>query len=203
MFVDFRARKFTLTLMKKILTAVLLFIAMISFGQVLSEPIELLNVADGKMVSLTPCANCKGAVVIFTSLACPYDQHYRDRIKSLIEKHAGSVSFFLINSNPGPDEDEGMMKTAYTAWGISIPLLSDKDQLAMNALGVKRTPESVLLKPNGKGLTIIYQGAIDDNPQVHHDTGNNFLDEAIGALISNQSPKVASERVIGCTIKKP
>jgi hypothetical protein len=189
--------------MKKIIIVIALFMFRLANSQAIVEPIQLPNVADGKITPIAPCASCKGVVVIFTSLACPYDQHYRDRIKSLSEKHAGKVSFFLINANPGEDEAEPKMKAAYHGWGLSVPYLADKMQVAMTALNAKRTPEAVLLKPDGNGLTIIYQGAIDDNPQVHHDTGNNFLDTAVGALVSNQSPKVASERVIGCTIKKP
>ena len=189
--------------MKKLIVLIALFNFHFANGQTIVEPIQLPNVVDGKLTSLLPCPSCKGVVVIFTSLACPYDQHYRDRIKLLSEKYAGNVSLFLINANPGDEESESKMKTAYDGWGLSVPYLADKMQVAMTALNVKRTPESVVLKPDGKGLTIIYQGAIDDNPQVHHDTGNNFLDDAIGALVSNQPPKVPTERVIGCTIKKP
>jgi thiol-disulfide isomerase/thioredoxin len=189
--------------MKKMIVVMALFMFRLGHAQAIVEPIQLPNVADGKIVTIAPCASCKGVVVIFTSLSCPYDQHYRDRIKSLSEKYAGQVSFFLINANPGEDEAAPKMKAAYDGWGLSVPYLSDKSQTAMTAFNAKRTPEAVLLKPNGNGLTVIYQGAIDDNPQVHNDTGINFLDDAIGALLANQSPRVTTERVIGCTIKKP
>ena len=159
-------------------------------------------IADEKITSIKACSGCKGVVVIFSSLSCPYDQHYQDRIKNLSEKYAGSISFFLINSNPGSEEDESKMKSAYSTWGLSIPYLSDKKQIAMLALNVKKTPEAVLLKQEGQQLIIVYQGAIDDNPQVHHDTGNNFLDQAIGELMAGKPVMVATERVIGCTIRK-
>jgi AhpC/TSA family len=188
--------------MKNTITIFFLLLSYSVNGQGMSSSIELLNVVDGKTTAIKACADCKGVVVIFTSLVCAYDQHYRERIKALVEKYSGSISFFLINANPGSEESEIKMKEAYQTWGLTIPFLSDKKQTAMTMLNVKRTPEAVLLKSENGTLKTIYQGAIDDNPQVHHDTGVNFLDDAIGALISGKPIKVAAERAIGCTIRK-
>ena len=188
--------------MKNSLILLLIGTAIYSFGQGITQPFDLMNVADGKTVSVKSCQSCAGTVVIFTSLKCPYDQHYRDRIKALIEKYDGRISFFLINSNPGADEDESKMKAVYAAWGSSIPYLSDKKQIALKALNATRTPEAFLLKPEGNGLKILYQGAIDDNPQVHTDTGKNFLDDAITELVSGKPIANTSQRVVGCTIRK-
>ena len=187
---------------KKIIVLSLIGTASLTFGQAPIQPFELLNVADSQTVTVKSCQGCQGVVVIFTSLKCPYDQHYQDRIKKLQEKYNGKVSFFMINSNPGVDEDETKMKASYSGWNSSIPLLSDKNQTAMKTLNATRTPEAVLLKQEGNGLKTIYQGAIDDNPQVHNDTGKNFLDDAIGELVSGNPIKVPTERVIGCTIRK-
>ena len=189
--------------MKHVITFLFILLVWISVaGQNAVGPIELLNVVDGENVSISACSGCKGVVVIFTSLNCPYDQHYQDRIKALYEKYAGSVSFYLINSNPGAEEEEGKMKSAYVNWKMTIPYLSDKNQIAMTAFNAKRTPEAFLLKPEGKALKIVYQGAIDDNPQVHHDTDKNFLQDAVDELVSGKSIKIPTERVIGCTIRK-
>jgi peroxiredoxin len=163
---------------------------------------DLLNVADGKAVAVKSCQGCQGVVVIFTSLKCPYDQHYQDRIKALNEKYKNKISFFLINSNPGTDDDESKMKAANTDWGTNIPYLSDKKQLALKALNATRTPQAFLLKQDGSNLSIAYQGAIDDNPQVRDDTGKNYLDDAIAELISGKSITNPAQRVIGCIIRK-
>lgn len=174
----------------------------IAWGQTIVQPFEMINVADDKMVSVRPCSGCVGVVAVFTSLKCPYDQHYQERIKNLSEKYAGKISFFLINSSPGADEDESRMKAAYTNWNTTIPFLSDKSQLGLKTLNATRTPEAILLKSEGNGLKVVYQGAIDDNPQVHHDTSKNFLDDAITELVAGKPIKVPTERVIGCTIRK-
>jgi hypothetical protein len=172
------------------------------FSQGVIQPFDLLNVADGKTVSVKNCQGCAGAVVIFTSLKCPYDQHYQDRIKALQEKYSGKISFFLVNSNPGADDDEEKMKVKAPNWGPNIPYLSDKKQTAMKSLSASRTPEAFLLKPEGNGLKIIYQGSIDDNPQVHTDTGKNYLEDAITDLLAGKAVAVPSQRVVGCTIRK-
>lgn len=177
-------------------------LASLAWGQSAIQPFELMNVVDDKMVSVKACSGCVGTVVIFTSLKCPYDQHYQERIKNLYEKYAGKISFFLIDSNPGADDDESKMKAAYANWNMNIPFLSDKSQVGLKTLNATRTPEAFLLKSDGSGLKIVYQGAIDDNPQVHNDTGKNFLDDAMAELVAGKPIKVPAERVIGCTIRK-
>lgn len=166
------------------------------------SPIDLVNVVDGKSVTVRPCVNCLTAVVVFHSLKCPYDAHYADRIKKLVEAYGNKVSFFLVNANPEADEQADKMKAAYASWGMNIPYLADKDQMLMIALNAKKTPEAVLLKQEGGQFKVVYQGAIDDNPQVHHDTDINFLENAIKEVLAGKNPAVATERVIGCTIRK-
>jgi thiol-disulfide isomerase/thioredoxin len=165
-------------------------------------PSDLVNAVDGKTVSVKPCGSCVAAVVVFHSLKCPYDAHYAERIKKLVGAYGGNVSFFLVNSNPEPDEQADKMQSAYAGWGLNIPYITDKDQALMVALNAKKTPEAILLKKEGSELKIVYQGAIDDNPQVHTDTGANFLENAIKEVLAGKNPTVATERVIGCTIRK-
>jgi Redoxin len=171
-------------------------------AQTVFNPTELVNVADGSSISIKPCASCTAMVVVFHSLKCPYDLHYAERIKKLVDQYGSNVSFFLVNANPEADEQPDKMKAAYAAWGLNIPYLADKDQIVMTTLGAKKTPEAILLKKEGAQLKVVYQGAIDDNPQVHHDTDVSFLENAIKDLLAGKNPTVATERVIGCTIRK-
>lgn len=183
------------------LSFLLLCIVSGSFGQGTVSSFTLVNVVDGKTTPVRSCAGCVGTVVIFTSLKCPYDQLYQDRVKALSEMYSNKISFFLINSSPGADDSEAKMKGAASNWG-SIPYLSDKEQLALKALGATRTPESFLLHSTGNGMKIVYQGPIDDNPQVHHDTGKDYLHDAIEELLAGNPITIPSERVAGCIIRK-
>src|SRR5688572_17063742 len=166
------------------------------------SPTDLLNVADGKNVTIKPCPNCTAVVVVFHSLKCPYDAHYAERVKKLVDVFGNQVSFFLVNSSPEPEEQAEKMMAAYSTWSINIPYLADKDQTVMTALNAKKTPEAVLLRKEGAQLKVVYQGAIDDNPQVHTDAGVKFLENAIKDVLAGKNPTVAAERVIGCTIRK-
>ena len=85
---------------------------------------------------------------------------------------------------------------------INVPYLADKDQVAMNALGVKKSPEVFLLKYSGGKFTIAYNGAIDDNPQVAKDVNQKFLKDAIDKMLGGQKIEVASNRAVGCSIRR-
>ena len=185
-------------------TVLILFCAIsIGFsGAQTISPFELLDVTSGGNVSTKACAGCSGVVIFFTSNDCPYDQQYAERINKLAEKYSSKVSFYHINASPGSDEDESKMKETAAKRQLKIPYLSDKKQIAMGALQVKKSPEALLLKPDGGKLKVIYRGPIDDNPQVHHDADNNYLADAIEALLAGKNPKVSTERVVGCTIRK-
>lgn len=188
--------------MKRIQFCLLILLMIETSAQTVFSSTELINAVDGNPVSLKPCANCQAMVVVFNSLKCPYDLHYAERIKKLVGQYGSGVSFFLVNANQEAEEQVDQMKAAYVNWGLNIPYLADKEQIVMNALGAKKTPEAILLKKEGAQLKVVYQGAIDDNPQVHHDTGVNFLENAIKDLLAGKTPVVATERVIGCTIRK-
>lgn len=187
--------------MKKILWAVLLAVSSAAEAQSFAN-YYLTNVADDKSVAIQPCSTCQAVVVVFHSLSCPYDLHYAERIKKLAQAYGANVSFYLINSNPGPDEQVDKMKAAYNNLGLTMPYLADKDQVLMTALQAHKSPEAILLKKEGGQLRVVYQGAIDDNAQVHHDAEVNFLENAIKDVLAGKNPAVPTERPVGCTIRK-
>jgi hypothetical protein len=48
----------------------------------------------------------------------------------------------------------------------------------------------------------VYQGAIDDNPQVVSDVDTHYLIEALEEVITGNSPDESYMRPAGCVIKK-
>lgn len=172
---------------------------------VISQEVQdftLINIADGKSVSLSSFTSCKGIAIIFTSNECPYDNQYRERIKQLNEQYKGTIQFLLINSHQEPRENTKAMSQSFANWGLPIPYLADKEQVAMNCLGAKKSPEVFLLKKNEKANTIVYNGAIDDNPLVTADVGNAYLKIAIDQMLANKKVDVKDNRAAGCTIRK-
>ena len=166
---------------------------------------ELTDQVSGKQFKLSNHQNKKGVVVIFFSNDCPYTIHYVDRINHLQQTFKSSgVEFVLINSNSdeySPGESVDKMKKIASEYGLNLPYLSDKDQHVRNILGAKRTPQAFLLQPGSAGFTVVYQGAIDDNPQVETDVYHHYLNDAILSLLSGKPITQKMVRPTGCLIK--
>ncbi len=186
--------------MKLIATLTIAALAILAFGQQPVNPFALTNVADGSRVSLdsysTPVA------VIFTSNECAFDNYYTPRIKSLIGLYDGKIQFLLINAHLEPAESAGQMALRHKTWGMNVPYLADKDQLAMDILGAKKSPEAFLLQKTAGQYFVVYKGSLDDNPQVASDVKQNFLKESIDKLLAGQKIAVPETRAIGCSIRR-
>ncbi|HNP06142.1 MAG TPA: redoxin family protein [Cyclobacteriaceae bacterium] len=187
--------------MKIFVFGILFLMSSSGFAQTVQD-FTLVNIADGKNVSLNGFTNCQGIAIIFTSNECPYDQQYRQRIKELNDKHKGIIQFLLINSHTEPKENAKAMAQKYPSWGLAIPYLADKDQIAMDCMGAKKSPEAFLLKKNGQNYTIVYRGSIDDNPLVTTDVNKAYLNMAIEQMLANKRIEIPENRAAGCTIRK-
>jgi len=186
--------------MKLILFILLVNICAVLKAQTQVQNITLPNAVDGKMVSLDQYSSFSGIVVVFTSNECPFDNYYKERVKEMIHTYTGKVQFLLVNSYLEPEESSEKMHIHYS--DIGVPYLADKDQLAMNSLGAKKSPEAFLLKNSANKFINLYSGAIDDNPQVPKDVSQNFLKDAIDKMLSGQKIDVTSNRAVGCSIRR-
>jgi peroxiredoxin len=162
----------------------------------------LTNVLNEQPVSLDTYPSCSGLVIIFTSNACPYDEHYRARIVKLAGEYHDKVPVILVNANNESAESIDNMKKKAQLLGLTIPYLADKDQKLMQQLGATKSPQAFLLKNTGGKFTVVYSGAIDDNAQVEGDVRHAYLKDAIDILLSNQTIATPEIRPVGCTIRK-
>ncbi len=166
------------------------------------ENFSLTNVVTGEAVTLESYAATNGVAIIFTSNNCPFDLYYTNRIKTLINDYQDKIGFLLVNAHTDPDETAEKMRTAYSGWGIPVPYLSDKDQVLMNSLGAKRSPEVYLLnKVNGKFI-VSYSGSVDDNAQSPEAVTTAYLKIAIDNLLAGKATEQFSTRAVGCSIKR-
>ncbi len=172
-----------------------------AFSQSAIKNFTLPDVA-GSPVSLDSYPSIPGIVVIFTSNECAFDNYYTARIKSLVELYSGKVQFLLINANADPNESVEKMKIKYASWGLHVPYLADKDQVALNIFGAKKSPEAFLVRNVGGQFVIVYSGALDDNPQVASDVKQNYLKISIDRLLAGQQVEIPMNRAIGCSIRK-
>ena len=105
-----------------------------------------------------------------------------------------------MNSYVESEESVEKMHIHYS--DLNIPYLADKDQLAMNALGAKKSPEVFLLKNSAGKFMTAYSGAIDDNPQVAKDVNQKFLKDAIDKMFGGQKIDVTNNRAVGCSMRR-
>lgn len=172
-------------------------IAFTATGQV--TDFTLTNVMNGKTVSLTNYKSSKGVVVIFIGQSCPYDNYYTRRINELISEYNSNTPVLLINAHP--KETAEQMTAFGKAQNLSVPYLTDKDQLAMTSLGAEKSPSVFLLKNDGGKWSKVYEGAIDDNPQVEAQVKEQYLKNAIESLLNGGAIPEKSIRPVGCSIR--
>lgn len=187
--------------MKKFLTIGLFAAAFNAAAQIPAE-LALINANDGKDLHLSGYNKGKGLVVIFTSNNCPYDEHYKDRIKSLEAEYKGQgINFVLVNAFTEAGEGLPAMKKYAEEAGYTMPYLADKDHFLLKALNVSKSPEAVILQNRNEGSSVFYKGAIDNNPQVASDVKDHYLKRNIENLLNNNPAKPAEVRPTGCRIK--
>ncbi len=182
----------------------ILFVLAVS-GAIAQTPVKgfsLTDVAHGTSVALEQFSSARAVVIVFTSNACPYDLYYIDRLKELVLQYADKVPFLLINSHLDPEETPEEMKRTASSWSYSVPYLSDKNQLAMDALDAKRSPEAFLLQHVKGGFVIRYSGALDDSPQESAGVNARYLKDAIDNLLAGKPIESSAVRAAGCSIRK-
>src|SRR5688572_25712802 len=161
---------------------------------------SLTNVRDGKLISLEDFSASHGLVIIFTSINCPYDGYYQARIKELTEKYNSKTPILLINSSS--DESMDQMKRYADQGSLTVPYLADKEQKVLANLKPRKSPECFLLQSVDGKFTVVYRGAIDDNPQTSSQVNNSYLKNAIDRLLAKQKIETPDVRPAGCSIQK-
>lgn len=187
--------------MKKLL----LFLLSVTFADAMGQVVknfELVDVISKKTVSLDSYGSSKGILIVFTSNACPYDEYYRNRLDGISKTYQNRLPVLLVNAYTEPAESASKMLEKAQELRLSVPYLADKKQVLIANLGVKKSPEAFLLKNENGNFSVVYRGAIDDNPQVEGDVRHHYLREAIDALLGNQKIAVPQVRAVGCNIKR-
>ena len=167
------------------------------------DAIKFINAIDDDTVILDYKTSAPLVAIIFSSNFCPYSRRYNDRINALHKDYSNKdIQFILVNPNEGPDDSLAEMKKKASEQGYQFPYLKDPDQILTGILGAGRTPEVYLLKPIENGFELVYNGAIDDNPQAPTDVENAFLKSAIDKSLIGEPVETNYTKVTGCIIKK-
>ena len=143
----------------------------------------------------------KAVVCIFLGTECPVARQYLPRLNELNDKfRSDGVKFLGIYSDVGVNILD-MATHAHDA-EIAYPVFKDVDQHLANVLGVKITPEVVVL--SGK-LEKVYQGAIDDQYKRggrRAAATQNYLHDALAALVDGGSIEQNFVPASGCPLER-
>jgi thiol-disulfide isomerase/thioredoxin len=188
-------------MMKYIAVSILVIASLCASAQPVAN-FSATDVVSGKSVSLSDFKSGPGVVVVFTSegTSCPYDQHYLSRLQKLVRDFSSKIPVIFVNAHLPEAQVAASMKA--TASKLGAPYLADTEQAIMQSLKAAKSPEAFVLKNSGGNFSVFYHGAIDDNAQVESDVHENYLTDAINALLSGQAVKTPTVRPLGCTIRK-
>ena len=164
--------------------------------------VKMLDIS-GKKVSLNDVKMKNGLLVNFSCNTCPWVHAWQDRYNGLANASAkNNIGFITINPNSRNRVEigEGLkdMQKFSKKYGHDFLYTVDKGSELATAFGASKTPHIYLFDSNGK---LVYKGAIDDNARKPKKVKKTYLMDALNALGSGKSIKVAETKALGCSIK--
>jgi len=167
---------------------------------------------DGKKYSSSDFKDANILIVVFSCNHCPYVKAYEDRMIALQKDYAGKrVQLIAINSNDEknyPDDNFDEMVKRAKAKGFNFQYLRDADQQTAEAFGATHTPQFFVFSAEGGSASggkqnrkLRYSGKMDDNWENPKAVKENYLRDALDALLTGKEVKVPETFSIGCTIK--
>lgn len=156
---------------------------------------------DGRTISSDDYAAVPVLGVVFWCNHCPYVKAYEHRTIALAKEFGDRVAFVAINANDAvkyPEDSFENMQARAKEQGYPFPYLYDESQEVARAYGATRTPEFFVFDQN---RVLRYHGRLDDNWENPAEVKQQYLRDALNALLNGQEPPVAKTEPIGCTVK--
>ncbi len=139
-------------------------------------------------------------VAVFVNSTCPIVQKYMPKLKRLHEEY-DQVQFVAINVSEADSVRD--MAAHALKYDMPFPFVKDIDGQCVQALGVQRTPEVVILDADHK---LRYRGRIDDQYRLGGNTPrvtSDDLKHALDAVLAGVEVSQAETPVDGCRITLP
>jgi len=166
-----------------------------------APPFDLPGV-DGENHALDDYADTPALAVVWSCNHCPYVQAWEGRMVALQREYADrGFRLVAVSSNDAeayPEDSFEAMRARSEAEGFNFDYLYDEDQSVLNAYGAERTPEVFLFDRDRK---LAYHGAIDDSREEEGVT-QEYLRDAIEAVLAGEQPAVTETPAVGCTVKR-
>lgn len=135
-------------------------------------------------------------VIAFWSAECPVSADYDVYFHGLLDRYPeGQVIVLGIDSNVNYGKDE--ITKAMAEREVRFPVLRDADSTIADNFGALTTPHVFVVDPEGQ---LAYEGAVDDKTFRQRGATVNYVDQALAALLSGDTPEVAQTQPYGCNI---
>jgi peroxiredoxin len=164
---------------------------------------KLKNV-DGNIVSLSNYPNAKGFIVVFTCNHCPFAKLYPPRLNELNNKYKPlGVPLIAISSTDTMMYEEDTypnMVTKAKEEQFNFPYLFDEMQEVAKNFKAQKTPHAFVIWKENKKWVVEYNGAIDDNGMEAKLVSQQYVADAVNALLSGKRILTKETKSIGCQI---
>jgi hypothetical protein len=151
--------------------------------------------------SLADFRSARAFVLVFTNTTCPVVQRYLPVLRAL-EKDYRTKGVQFLAVNEGADDTITAVATQAVLHEMEFPFVKDFDGGCAEAVGVRRTPEAVVLDA---GRRLRYRGRIDDQYRLggtRPAPNRRDLAEAIDAVLAGKEVAVPETPVDGCPITR-
>jgi peroxiredoxin len=190
--------------MMRILVLLLIFISTVTQAEskvgTIAPYFELPNILTKDRVSLSDFHG-KYVVLEWINPDCPNVKRlYRRKIMQHLERayRLKGVIWLAINSTHYMTNEDNL--SWHDIHRVSYRILSDKTGKVGHAYGAKTTPYMFIINPEG---VIVYQGALDDNPEQEDKKVVNYVKLALDALLSGRNVTIKETEPYGCQVKYP
>lgn len=192
--------------MKSLISLLTLIFACNTFALTTGTPAPDFTLQNYKLSEL------KGKIIVLEWLnhGCPFVRKHYDsgNMQALQKKYTAKdvVWLSIISSAPGKQgyvDSKGALKDQKNNNSKASAILLDPTGKVGMLYGAKTTPHMYVI--NKKGL-VVYQGAIDDQPDTNPDsikTAKNYLSQALNELMSGKEITAHTTKAYGCSIKYP
>ena len=156
---------------------------------------------DGQNHSLDSYGEAEALVLVQSCNHCPYVRAWESRLSAIARDFVDrGVRVVAVNSNDvssHPEDSFEEMQKRASAEGFAFDYLYDEPQAVARALGAERTPEVFVYD---RDRQLVYHGAIDDSRE-EDGVSQQYLRDALAAVLSGQEPPLSETPAVGCTVK--
>jgi peroxiredoxin len=161
---------------------------------------------NGKKVSL---GDYKGKIVVLESYNsdCPFcANHFNTGAMQELQKEMTSkgIVWLMVNSVGPNNSSHRTPEQARAEWASekinATAWLDDSSGTIGHLYGMKTTPHMFVIDKSG---TLVYDGAIDDQPTPDHDPrkARNYVREAVEKTLAGEKVSVSQTKPYGCGVK--